>query len=124
MKADQDDGKKGYYITQFITSEKGFSRGGEKMEPVAIILRDNSAKQYQVSSACETGKNTDEFEVQIIEEEVFYMADYEWDEKQEIISVRYDPVSAGKKRKVIKIPGTAVPAGQRFFRKDRPDTRR
>jgi len=85
-----------YYITRYFTSEDGpdpaeeMERGTE-YTPVKLVR--------EASPAYASGNAEEPIMIRLVEEEVSYMADYQVNDRQEIESVRFDPVTVAKEEK-------------------------
>jgi len=85
-----------YYITRYFTSDDG-AGPAEKME----CGTGREIRLLREGPPVYADGNMDEpIILRFVEEEVSYMADYEMNDRQEIESVRYDPVPVTRQEEV------------------------
>lgn len=95
--------RKGYYVTNTSLRRQDPSRAEEEMELNAWLYKDLVRKYEGSQRAYVNGKKPERTDYkESAEEEVAYMADYSFDENNEIAGVQYDPVPVRNRERTIR----------------------
>ncbi len=100
MKQERTEHEERYYITKDFTSAEDHQHpSGKEMDSA----REHRPAPYEtyLPMPYENGSPSGQIILQYVEEEVSYMADYEVNDANEIVNIRYDPVVSARKKCLI-----------------------